>query len=164
MAADAPSADAPLSTGLLADHPETIPQLVRWFRAEWPSWFAPQTDAMMAAGFGDEANRDRLPLRLVAFVGEELAGTVVLRDRAVSSLPGYEPGLGGLFVAEGWRGHGVGSELVRAAMSAAAGLGLPTLYAGTATARGLLERLGWVVVAQVPEVGPGQVILRWEGN
>lgn len=140
----------------LADHEEVIPALARWFRAQWPDYFASRTQAQIEQGFYAEAGRRTLPVRLVAFVDDTLAGTVVLRAQAVEALPEYSPGLGGLFVAEPYRRCGVGSQLIQAGMDAARELGCDTLYAGTETAQGILERLGWElvtwkVIATVPD-------------
>jgi len=133
----------------LADHPETIPTLAEWFRAQWPDYFAGRTLAAIAQDFHGEANRSGLPVRLVAFVDGTLAGTVVLRERAMAVLAAYTPGLGGLFVTAAQRDQGVGTELVRACMDTAGNLGYVHLYAGTANAGGLLARLGWEPVKAI---------------
>ena len=88
-------------------------------------------------------------MRLVAFADGALAGTITLRDQATTSLPGYQPGLGGLFVAVRYRGQGVGTELVKAGMHLARDQGYGRVYATTITARGILERLGWKLVQMV---------------
>ena len=133
-----------LKIALLADHPEALLTLTQWFRAQWPDYFAGRTDEDMAQDFQGEAQRTGLPVRLVAF-GDDgtLAGTVVLRERAMDALPDFSPGLGGLFVTPAHRGGGVGSALVRAGMDIAHTQGHASLYAGTAVAGGLLARLGW---------------------
>lgn len=133
----------------LVDYPEAIPTLARWFRAQWPEYYAGRTLADIAQDFQSEANRDGLPVRLVAFAGGELAGTIILRERAIHTLPEYQPGLGGLLVAERERGRGIGTALVRAGMNVARDQGYKVVYATTATARGILERLGWKVVQTV---------------
>lgn len=135
-----------ITVDLLADHLETVPILADWFRAQWPDYFAGWTETAVRQSFQDEATRHGIPLRLVAFVDGTLAGTVVLRERAVGPLPDYRPGLGGLFVAAPYRRRGVGSALVSACMAVARAQGHPTLYAGTVAAQGLLERLGWELV------------------
>lgn len=135
-----------IKVAFLADHAEAVPTLAQWFRAQWPDYYAAQTPEAIVQGFYSQANRNGLPVRLVAFMNEAPAGTVVLRQRAVETLPDYSPGLGGLFVAEPYRRRGVGTELVRAGMTVAREQGYESIYAGTVAARGLLERLGWELV------------------
>ena len=127
----------------LADHPEVIPTLVEWFRAQWPTYYAARTPADIAQDFHEEANRNGLSVRLVAFAEGKLAGTITLREHALWDFPTYRPGLGGLLVLERNRGRGVGTELVKAGMNLAREQGYGKVYATTVTARGILERLGW---------------------
>ena len=103
----------------LADHPEVIPTLVEWFRAQWPTYYAARTPTDIAQDFHEEANRNGLPVRLVAFAEGKLAGTITLREHALWDFPTYRPGLGGLLVLERNRGRGVGTELVKAGMNLA---------------------------------------------
>jgi len=138
-----------IEIGYLVDHLECIPTLVVWFRAQWPVYYADSTTAEMAEDFLEDANRDEIPVRLVAFADGELAGTIILRDQATWTLPDACPGLGGLLVAEGFRGRGIGTELVKAGMDVARDLGCKSVFATTVAARGILERLGWELVREV---------------
>lgn len=145
----------------LADHPEIIPVLARWFRAQWSEYYADRTLDDIAQDFISEANREDLPVRLVAFADGELAGTITLRDRAFRTLPEFHPGLGGLLVVEQYRGKGIGSELIRAGMDLARGQGYQRVYAATVAARGILERLGWTPV-HVLSGNAQEIIYRYE--
>ena len=127
----------------LADHPEAIPTLVEWFRAQWPVYYAERAPADIAQDFYSEANRKGIPVRLVACADGELAGTISLREQALQDLPAYRPGLGGLFVVEQHRGRGIGTELIRAGMQVAREQRYERIFTATVTARGILERLGW---------------------
>lgn len=147
-----------IEIALLADYPEAIPTLTHWFRAQWPEYYAGRTPADIAQDFFSEANRDGLPVRLVAFADGELVGTITLRDQAIWTLPEYHPGLGGLFVVERHRVRGIGSELVRAGMNLAREQGYERVYATTVTARGILERLGWRLIQAVSH-GDEQLVL-----
>ncbi len=138
-----------IEIAFLADYPETIPTLCRWFQAQWPVYFAERSAEDIAQDFQAEAKRDGLPVRLVAFIDGELAGTLTLREQAISALKEGNPGLGGLFVAEQHRGRGVGTELVRAGMNLAWEQGYDRVYAATVEARGILERLGWKLVKAI---------------
>ena len=138
-----------IEIAFLADHPEAIPTLTRWFRAQWPDYYAERTAADIAQDFYAEAQREGLPVRLVALRDGQLAGTITLREEATWTLPEYRPGLGGLLVTEQQRGQGVGTKLVRAGMKLALAQGYATVYATTVNARGILERLGWKLVKEV---------------
>ena len=138
-----------IEIAFLADYPEVIPTLAQWFRAQWPEYYAERTPTEIAQDFFSEANRNGLPVRLIAFADGELAGTITLRERALRTLPGYHPGLGGLFVLERHRGRGIGTELVRAGMNLAREQGYERVYTATATAGGILELLGWNLVQSV---------------
>jgi RimJ/RimL family protein N-acetyltransferase len=131
-----------ITIGFLADYPDTIPTLAKWFRAQWPDYHADMSQEDMEQDFLEDASRDRLPIRLIAFESSELVGTIILREQAVSS-PEFQPELGGLYVVESHRRHGIATELVRAGMQVALDQGYETVYATTVVAAGILERLGW---------------------
>jgi len=138
-----------ITIGFLADHPDIVPTLARWFRDQWPDYYADWSQVEMEQDFLDDASHDRLPIRLVAFESNELAGTIVLRENGTRDLPEYLPELGGLYVVESYRGNGIGTELIRAGMKLALNLGYETVFATTVVAAGILERLGWEFVKTV---------------
>jgi N-acetylglutamate synthase-like GNAT family acetyltransferase len=127
----------------LADHLETIPTLVKWFREQWPDYYADRPDAEMEQDFLSDASRHCLPSRLVAFDSNELAGTIVLRERGTATPAEFQPELGGLNVLQNYRGQGIGTELVRSGMQLALNHGYETVFVTTVVASGILERLGW---------------------
>ena len=132
-----------ITISFLADHLDTIPTLANWFRAQWPEYHAAMSQEEMEQDFLEDASRDRLPIRLVAFKSRELAGTIILRDNGTEMLPEFQPELGGLYVVESHRKHGVATELVRAGMQLAHKQGYETVFATTVVAAGILKRLGW---------------------
>lgn len=132
-----------ITIGFLADHLDTIPTLMKWFRAQWPDYHAAMSDEEMEQDFLEDASRDRLPIRLVAFQSSELAGTIILRETNTEMPPEFQPELGGLYVAESHRGHGIATKLVQAGMQLARDQGYEFVYATTEAAAGILERLGW---------------------
>ncbi len=133
----------------LADHLDTIPTLSKWFRAQWPDYYKNWSDEEMIKDFLEDVSRNSLPCRLVAFESNELAGTIILRDDETETPPNIQPELGGLYVATPYRGHGIGTELVRAGMKLAHELGHSKVSATTRTAAGILERLGWEFIKTV---------------
>ncbi len=135
-----------IKISFLADHPDVMPTLAQWFRAQWPDYYADQTLADMEEDFREDAQYDSIPLRLVAFLDGELAGTIVLREQVIETQPQFHPGLGGLFVPLSYRRRGIATELVRAGMNVAREQGYREVYATTSVAGGILKRLGWVAV------------------
>lgn len=138
-----------ITIGFLADYPDTIPTLAKWFRDQWPDYYANWSQAEMEQDFLEDASRNRLPCRLVAFESNELVGTIVLREHGNETLPKFQPELGGLYVIESHRGQGIGTQLVRAGMKLALDQGYETVYATTVLAAGILERLGWEFIKTV---------------
>ena len=132
-----------ITIGFLADYLDTIPTLAKWFRNQWPDYYANWSQAELEQDFLEDASHDRLPIRLVAFESNQLVGTITLRDNGSSMPPEFQPELGGLYVVESHRGHGVATELVRAGMQLAHKQGCETVFATTIVAAGILKRLGW---------------------
>src|SRR6266511_5145219 len=135
--------------GFLADYPDTVPTLASWFRDQWPDYYPNWSQAEMEQDFLEDASRNRLPSRLVAFESNELVGTIVLREQGTETLPEFQPELRGLYVVESHRGHGIATALVRAGMQLALDQGYQTVFATTVVAAGILEHLGWQVVKTV---------------
>ena len=135
--------------GFLADYPDTVPTLAKWFRDQWPDYYADMSQEQLEQDFLEDASRNHLPSRLVAFESGELAGTIVLRENGTEALPEFQPELGGLYVIESHRGHGIATELVRAGMKLALDQGYETVFATTVAAAGILERLGWEFIKTV---------------
>jgi GNAT superfamily N-acetyltransferase len=148
----------------LADHAEVIPTLAEWFKSEWAEYYALRTLDEIAEDFYTDLNRNRLPVRLVAFLAGELVGTIVLREYALAGYPEYQPGLGGLYVPEPYRKRGIGTELIRSGMETARALGYQTLYTTTNTAEGILERLAWEPMGAVLHHGEPIAVYRYTIN
>ncbi|HMZ08169.1 MAG TPA: GNAT family N-acetyltransferase [Anaerolineales bacterium] len=135
--------------GFLADHLHTIPTLVKWFRAQWSDYYADMSDEEMTQDFLEDISRTSIPTRLVAFEANEVVGTIVLRGSGTETFPEHEPELGGLYVVETQRGHGIGTDLVQAGMKLARDQGYTAISATTVKAAGILERLGWEFIKTV---------------
>jgi RimJ/RimL family protein N-acetyltransferase len=138
-----------ITIGFLADYPDTVSTLVKWFRNQWPDYFADKSNAQMVQDFLSETRRDGLPSRLVAFESNQLAGTIVLREYGTETPPAYQPELGGLFVLKHYRDRGIGTELVRSGMKLALNQGYERVYATTIAAANILLRLGWEFIKTV---------------
>ena len=138
-----------ITIGFLANYLDTIPTLAKWFRDQWPDYHADMSQEQLEQDFLEDASHDHLPIRLLAFESNELAGTIILRENGSEMLPEFQPELGGLYVVASHRGHGIATELVRAGMKVALDQGYETVFATTVAAAGILERLGWEFIKTV---------------
>lgn len=80
---------------------------------------------------------------LVALLGNEPVGSVLLVSHELDASHDLSPWLAGLVVAETHRRLGIGRALVRALEDRARALGVETLYLYTWQARDFYARLGW---------------------
>jgi GNAT superfamily N-acetyltransferase len=134
-----PMPTASLVIRALADCRESIPELCRLLGIEWPAWYG-QGAAGHVARY---ANRDAIPLGLVAFENGTLCGFAGLKTEAISGYECLEPWVGAACVVPELRNRGIGSQLVLALEQEARRLGFTHLYAGTGRAGNLLHRCGW---------------------
>ena len=142
------------SVRLLADAPEVIATLARWYKKEWAAWFKDTPLTEIEADFRNVANRDRLPIALVAFDrASQPLGVCSIRDDPFQSYRHVSPWLRGLYVHAPYRGAGVAEQLIAAACEHAARLQIGKIYAATHSAVGTFERAGWLGFDQVLHEG-----------
>jgi GNAT superfamily N-acetyltransferase len=127
----------------LADHPEAIPVIRKWFEMEWAAYYGPGGPGDAEQDLLAYSRRRQLPVGLIAFYEDQLCGIAALKSHSMSTHPHLGPWAAAGLVLPPFRGRGVGSSLLRALEEVARDLGYSTIYCGTATAIGLLERNGW---------------------
>ncbi len=132
-----------LRLGFLADHPEAVPTLAEWFEAEWGAHYGPTGPGDARRDLLARANRDALPVALVAWWEGELGGTAALEAESVPTPSRLGPWIAAGLVRPALRGRGVGTELVRSLEELARGMGHARVYCGTSAAGGILARRGW---------------------
>ena len=135
-----------MKISLLADHPETIPALAKWFYAEWSYLVPGRSEQDVAASIAERATRRGIPIALVAFEGDELIGSVCLKLSDMDTRPELTPWLAGLYVKESWRNRGVGSALVKAIEKQALEQGVKQLFLYTPESERFYAALGWQVL------------------
>lgn len=129
----------------LANHKAVIPTLARWFYDEWAYLHPDRTYAEVERLIGERAQKDQIPLALVAFEGEELLGTVCLKVHDMDTRLDLTPWLAGLYVAARRRREGIGAALVSAIEREAFNLGVNTLYLYTPESEAFYAKRGWQV-------------------
>ena len=146
----------------LADHPDSAAILAQWLFAEWGHHSPDATIEGIMEKLNKRLNRDRLPLALVAIRDGQPIGTVSLKLKEVEIRSQYEHWLGTLYVHEPYRGRGIGSLLVKAAVEVADRLSVGELYLYTRHPKteGLYAKLGWVVVERLEYRSHPAVIMK----
>lgn len=127
----------------LGDQPSALPTLARWQHKEWGYLRPGDTLEKRTARLAGMANRDRIPLTVVALDGEEVLGSASLIEHDMETRMELTPWLAGVFVGEGYRRRGIGAELVRRIMTEAQKFKVPLLYLYTVHSEKFYAALGW---------------------
>ena len=154
---------AALTITLLADHPEVISTLAGWFAAEWGGPDLGAAAARYRRSLPERANRDRLPLCLLGFCGDELVATATLKFRELDYSPDAEFWLGSVYVRADARRRGHGTAIVAAAETLAATRRFTPLYLYTPTREAFYLRRGWRTVGRTLADGKPAVIMQAAG-
>jgi predicted N-acetyltransferase YhbS len=127
----------------LADHQEMSARLASWHYQEWQALLPDWSFAQALAELQTHTGRRQIPTTFVAIEDGRPVGSASLIE---ADLPGWDhltPWLASLFVTPGFRGRGLGRELVRRVVEEAKALGVPVVYLFTAGQAGYYQRLGW---------------------
>lgn len=131
----------------LAEVPEVVPTLARWFVEAWEPWYGDDGAGDAEGDLVASCRRDALPIALVALdESGDVLGTAALKTESVGSEIGQGPWLAALLVGKAHRGQGVATALVAAVEREAQRLGFAALYTSTDVAEGMLRRRGWEAV------------------
>lgn len=148
---------------LLAEHPEAIPIIARWYADEWGHLSEANTFANMTKSLHTYLNTDKIPLMVLAIDKGEILGVSQLKFREMSIYPDKEHWLGGVYVAETHRGKGVAEQIVKSVIAIATTLGVHKLNLQTEHLDGgLYKRLGWQPIEQVNYDGVDVVVMEKE--
>lgn len=128
----------------LDQHRDLVATLADWHHAQWGRLFDDWDIEVVRAELEGHATRRTLPTTLVMVEDSKPLGSVslVLEDAPEFCDQG-SPWLASLYVAPEHRGHGLGAQLVHAAVDAAAGQGIDQLFLFTPEHANFYERLGW---------------------
>jgi len=129
----------------LADVPERIPILARWFHAEWHDFDGRALPAIESQ-LCENLNRDRIPITFIALSGSELVGTVSLDLADLPPFNNLSPWLASLYVLPSARRAGIGTALVQHARQFAFARLISQLYLWTPGSTRLYEECGWTIL------------------
>ena len=140
-------------------HPQHLLAVARLIYEEfWKNVDGGHTVDSLQAHLRTAVDPRRVPLSRIAVDGDELLGTINLIDNDDEQRRHLWPWLAAFVVQPGWRGRGVGTQLVRALLDDAAAMRIEAVFLGT-DGPGFYARLG----AQVHEqVTPEFCIMRFD--
>ncbi len=128
----------------LAEVPDKIAELARWFVAEWEPYYGDDGPGDAMDDLAACCNRDALPIAFVALDAEgEPLGTAALKAESVGSKSGQSPWLAALLVDPDQRRCGVGTVLVAAIEAEARRMGFDALYVSTDAGENIVRKRGW---------------------
>ncbi len=142
----------------LVDYPQFIPTLAAWHHAQWSYLDVGKSMAQRAATLRTH-QRATVPMTVVALSSGALLGSASLIAHDMDTRLDLSPWLASVYVAPSYRGHGVGSALVREIVAHATAMGFPALYLFTPDRARFYEQLGWHVLEHVRYRGYEQVLM-----
>ena len=139
----------------LVNRQDAIPTIGRWYHQEWGLRLRGDTEQQCIDALSIYLNSDKIPFILVAIEDTDIVGAAQLKFREMEDIfPEKEHWLGGVYVAEQHRGHGIASELADTIATQAPSYGVYTLHLQTEQLDGgLYRRLGWQPVQEVDNHG-----------
>ncbi len=133
-----------LNLELLADSPEAIPTLARWYFGQWGHEVEGNSVEKEAEKLRGFLHRDRVPLIVVAKVDGEVVGAAQLKFREMDIFPDREIWLGAVYVLPSMRGKDVAEQMISRLVEIATRLGVQEIFLQTERLDGgLYARLGW---------------------
>ena len=143
----------------LADRPDAIPQLARWFFAEWGALDQRPVE-QIAQQLRGNLNRNAVPMTWLAVDGERVIGSISLD---LEDLPGFNhltPWLACFYVDRTHRGHGTGRALLAHLLAEAQRLRIASIYLWTSNLEDFYVRQGWRRVDETNLSGQRVVVMR----
>lgn len=110
-----------MDISLLADHPQHVPLIAKWYLSEWGHMMK-EEDANLS--FLEQKirlglNRDEVPMCILAHQNNELMGVAELKFRKLTEFPNKCHWLDGVYVPPVFRGKGISSKLIAEAINRA---------------------------------------------
>ena len=127
----------------IVDHHYALPKIVSWVHSEWGHLMPDISYQNLLSIFSDRTIPHRIPGTFVALCGDEIVGTASLVAHDMSTRLDLYPWLAAVFVPPEYRGKGIGSALVQAAIDEARYIGLEQFYLITPDRVSFYTRLGW---------------------
>ncbi len=160
---------------LLADKPEAIPQIAKWYNDEWGTSTlnkgadgSSRSTHALEDKLKNHLNRNKLPLILLATGqgqdedgGTRIIAAAQLRFQEMTTYPETSHWLGGVYVDKAHRGNGVAQTLINGILDLARQHQVSELYLQTEDhSGGLYKNMGWKAVEQVNYHGVDVLVMK----
>jgi GNAT superfamily N-acetyltransferase len=133
----------------LKQKPEYLDQVAKWLYLEWGIKTKGSSILAVKEKLKTFKNTDKIPINYVALKGEHLAGTFNLMLSDPPERKDLSPWFGSLYVEPNYRNQGIGTYLLKSAVSKAKIMGIQKLYLCTPTQQKMYARLGWQTIDEV---------------
>ncbi len=151
-----------LSFAYLADRPEAVPQIARWWFDQWGHHHPPGDSVeALTSRVLNLLSRDRLPIQIVAILENRIVGVAALKLHELFDLyPEKDFWLGSVYVAPEFRGRGIASALSMKIVEIAKSQGIRSLHLQTESLDGgLYAKLGWQKLEQINYKGYDALVM-----
>jgi len=150
----------PVQFSYLADQPELVPQIVRWWHTVWTDRMGSDFSSLEQQ-LADSLSKTEFPIHIIASIDAvPVAVAALKRQELVELFPDKQYWLGSVYVDENWRGRKLGSQITAHAIELAREKGLPHLYLQTQNlSGGLYTKLGWQAIEQLSVRGDPTLLM-----
>ena len=150
----------PVQFGYLADQPELVPQIIRWWHTVWTDRMGSDFSSLEQQ-LADSLSKTEFPIHIIASVDDEPVAVAALKRQELKELfPDKQHWLSSVYVDENWRGRQLGSRIAARAIELAREKGLPHLYLQTQNlSGGLYTKLGWQPIEQLSVRGDPTLLM-----
>ena len=146
-----------INVGYLADYPDMILTCASWAYGQWGCQSGGSLKHAVAR-FTEGANKERIPLTLVALDKKKPVGMISLWKSDFNKRPDLSPWVASLFVHPFYRSNHIASFLIEKLEVEARRLGYIRLFLVTEEAKNLYIRHKWEELEQVKTIH-GQAVL-----
>jgi N-acetylglutamate synthase-like GNAT family acetyltransferase len=143
----------------LKEKPQYLDQIAEWLYLEWGVKTEESSLSNVKQKLETFKNINKIPINYVACKGEQLVGTFNLMLSDPPARKDLSPWFASLYVEPTFRNQGIGTLLVKHAVSIAKRLEIKKLYLCTPAQQQMYKKLGWEPIDEVKLRGEAVTIM-----
>ena len=133
----------------LQQKPKYLDRVAEWLYHEWGAKTEGSSLLAVKEKLKKFTNIDKLPINYIALVGGDLVGTFNLMLSDPPKRKDLSPWFGSLYVEPNYRNQGIGTLLLKSAVSKAKEFGVEKLYLCTPNHQEMYAKSGWKPIDEV---------------